>query len=128
VEFAPYQKVPPEKKKPDNKNATIEKGTETGRNAALGTDPTLDEDYISFIQSLNAPANAEPVTIDSLRMSIVPLHAAQIDRTPDKSLLPVRLLLPRQHPSSKPSRLRNRLRRTRRLFYVTMPTTRIRQA
>ncbi|KAH6891765.1 Smg-4/UPF3 family-domain-containing protein [Coprinopsis sp. MPI-PUGE-AT-0042] len=50
VEFAPYQKVPPEKKKPDNKNATIEK----------------DEDYISFIQSLNAPANAEPVTIDSL--------------------------------------------------------------
>lgn len=27
VEFAPYQKVPSEKKKPDARNATIEKGT-----------------------------------------------------------------------------------------------------
>jgi hypothetical protein len=26
VEFAPYQKMPPEKKKVDNRNATIEKG------------------------------------------------------------------------------------------------------
>lgn len=26
VEFAPYQKVPTEKKKPDGRNATIEKG------------------------------------------------------------------------------------------------------
>ncbi|TFK25417.1 hypothetical protein FA15DRAFT_357273 [Coprinopsis marcescibilis] len=50
VEFAPYQKVPSEKRKPDNKNATIEK----------------DDDYISFIESLNAPTSSEPVTIDSL--------------------------------------------------------------
>ena len=27
VEFAPYQKVPTEKRKPDARNATIEKGT-----------------------------------------------------------------------------------------------------
>ena len=28
VEFAPYQKVPTEKRKPDARNATIEKGTQ----------------------------------------------------------------------------------------------------
>ncbi|TFK32063.1 Smg-4/UPF3 family-domain-containing protein, partial [Crucibulum laeve] len=50
VEFAPYQKVPAEKKKPDARNATIEK----------------DEDYISFLESLNAAANAEPVTLEAL--------------------------------------------------------------
>ncbi|KAG2007036.1 hypothetical protein CC2G_014764 [Coprinopsis cinerea AmutBmut pab1-1] len=50
VEFAPYQKVPSEKRKPDTKNATIEK----------------DDDYISFIESLNAATNTEPVTIDAL--------------------------------------------------------------
>ncbi|GLB39800.1 putative smg-4/UPF3 family protein [Lyophyllum shimeji] len=50
VEFAPYQKIPSEKKKVDARNATIEK----------------DEDYISFIESLKAAANAEPVSIESL--------------------------------------------------------------
>ncbi|RDB17122.1 Regulator of nonsense transcripts UPF3 [Hypsizygus marmoreus] len=49
VEFAPYQKVPSEKKKVDARNATIEK----------------DEDYISFIESLkvNKP---EPVSLETL--------------------------------------------------------------
>ncbi|KAI4517998.1 hypothetical protein K525DRAFT_176752, partial [Schizophyllum commune Loenen D] len=50
VEFAPYQKVPSEKKKVDVRAGTIEK----------------DEDYISFLESLNAPTSSEPVTMESL--------------------------------------------------------------
>ncbi|KAG7095634.1 hypothetical protein E1B28_006357 [Marasmius oreades] len=49
VEFAPYQKIPSEKKKADARIGTIEQ----------------DEDYISFIQSLNQPA-PEPPTIETL--------------------------------------------------------------
>ncbi|TFY75793.1 hypothetical protein EWM64_g8219 [Hericium alpestre] len=41
VEFAPYQKVPLEKKRVDNRNNTIDK----------------DEDFISFLQTLEAPEN-----------------------------------------------------------------------
>ena len=37
VEFAPYQKIPTEKKKTDARSGTIEK----------------DEDYLSFLESLN---------------------------------------------------------------------------
>ncbi|KAF6741093.1 Smg-4/UPF3 family-domain-containing protein [Ephemerocybe angulata] len=48
VEYAPHQKVPSEKRKQDSKNNTIEK----------------DEDYISFINSLNAPGEA--VTLETL--------------------------------------------------------------
>ncbi|KAJ7451620.1 Smg-4/UPF3 family-domain-containing protein [Mycena latifolia] len=50
VEFAMYQKVPPEKKKIDARSGTIEK----------------DEDYISFLESLNAPASAEHASLESL--------------------------------------------------------------
>ncbi|KAJ6530391.1 Smg-4/UPF3 family-domain-containing protein [Mycena vulgaris] len=50
VEFAPYQKVPPEKKKVDARSGTIEK----------------DEDYISFLESLNAQASGEPASLESL--------------------------------------------------------------
>ncbi|KAF9522235.1 Smg-4/UPF3 family-domain-containing protein [Crepidotus variabilis] len=50
VEFAPYPKIPSEKKKPDNRNATIEK----------------DEDFISFLELLKATENAEPVSLDTL--------------------------------------------------------------
>ncbi|KAJ7132920.1 Smg-4/UPF3 family-domain-containing protein, partial [Mycena filopes] len=51
VEFAPYQKAPPEKKKADARSGTIEK----------------DEDYISFIESLSAqPSGAEPLSLESL--------------------------------------------------------------
>ncbi|KAJ7643884.1 Smg-4/UPF3 family-domain-containing protein, partial [Roridomyces roridus] len=53
VEFAPYQKVPPEKKKADARSGTIES----------------DEDYISFLESLKAQASNEPVTLESLSMS-----------------------------------------------------------
>ncbi|KAK0205466.1 Smg-4/UPF3 family-domain-containing protein [Desarmillaria ectypa] len=56
VEFAPYQKVPMEKKKPDARVGTIEK----------------DEDYISFIESLNAANNAEPVSVEALLASTQP--------------------------------------------------------
>ncbi|KAJ3930092.1 MAG: Smg-4/UPF3 family-domain-containing protein [Lentinula lateritia] len=57
VEFAPYQKVPPEKKKLDPRNGTIEK----------------DENYISFIESLTAFANREPVSIETLIASTQPV-------------------------------------------------------
>ncbi|KAH7912839.1 Smg-4/UPF3 family-domain-containing protein [Hygrophoropsis aurantiaca] len=50
VEFAPYQKIPTEKKKADARNATIEK----------------DEDYISFLETLKASAKAEPVPLETL--------------------------------------------------------------
>ncbi|KAF8186365.1 Smg-4/UPF3 family-domain-containing protein [Pholiota molesta] len=50
VEFAPYPKIPSEKRKPDPRNATIEK----------------DEDYISFLETLKAAENPEPVTLESL--------------------------------------------------------------
>ncbi|KAK0469006.1 Smg-4/UPF3 family-domain-containing protein [Desarmillaria tabescens] len=57
VEFAPYQKVPTEKKKPDARVGTIEK----------------DEDYISFIESLNAANNAELVSVEALVASAQPV-------------------------------------------------------
>ncbi|KAJ6508407.1 Smg-4/UPF3 family-domain-containing protein [Mycena sanguinolenta] len=51
VEFAPYQKVPSDKKKVDARSGTLDK----------------DEDYISFLESLNAePSGAEPVSLESL--------------------------------------------------------------
>ncbi|KAF9467695.1 Smg-4/UPF3 family-domain-containing protein [Collybia nuda] len=50
VEFAPYQKIPTEKRKPDARNATIE----------------LDEDYISFLEALKSSSNTEPVSIENL--------------------------------------------------------------
>ncbi|KAJ4490387.1 Smg-4/UPF3 family-domain-containing protein [Lentinula aciculospora] len=57
VEFAPYQKVPPEKKKIDPRNGTIEK----------------DENYISFIKSLAVSANPEPVSLETLIASTQPV-------------------------------------------------------
>ncbi|KAJ4001906.1 Smg-4/UPF3 family-domain-containing protein [Lentinula boryana] len=57
VEFAPYQKVPSEKKKIDPRNGTIEK----------------DENYISFIESLNASAKPELVSIETLIASTQPV-------------------------------------------------------
>ncbi|KAF5348862.1 hypothetical protein D9756_009757 [Leucocoprinus leucothites] len=56
VEYAPYQKVPGEKKKPDSRHATIEK----------------DEDYISFVESLNASSATEPTSIEALIASARP--------------------------------------------------------
>ncbi|TRM66901.1 Smg-4/UPF3 family-domain-containing protein [Schizophyllum amplum] len=56
VEFAPYQKVPSDKKKVDARAGTIEK----------------DEDYISFEETLKASTSAEPVTLESLLASARP--------------------------------------------------------
>jgi regulator of nonsense transcripts 3 len=55
VEFSPYQKIPTEKKKADARSGTIEK----------------DEDYMSFLESLNHKGNApgengEPASLESL--------------------------------------------------------------
>lgn len=69
VEFAPYQKVPTEKKKPDARVGTIEKGMSTNKiTTRFGTkcDTSIDEDYISFIESLNAANNAEPLSVEAL--------------------------------------------------------------
>ncbi|KAH8112273.1 Smg-4/UPF3 family-domain-containing protein [Phellopilus nigrolimitatus] len=52
VEFAPHQKVPPEKKKADPRNGTIEQ----------------DEDYISYVASFNAPP--KPSESDALETLI----------------------------------------------------------
>ncbi|KAF8964760.1 Smg-4/UPF3 family-domain-containing protein [Flammula alnicola] len=77
VEFAPYPKVPSEKRKPDTRNATIEK----------------DEDYISFLEALKASENAEPVTLESLIASTQPaphpkttplLEALKAEKTANK--------------------------------------------
>ncbi|KAH9990204.1 Smg-4/UPF3 family-domain-containing protein [Russula compacta] len=54
VEFAPYQKVPLEKKKVDSKNATIDQ----------------DEEYIAFLQSLEAPST-KPHDADQLLEMLV---------------------------------------------------------
>ncbi|KAK1228110.1 hypothetical protein PQX77_008881 [Marasmius sp. AFHP31] len=56
VEYAPYQKVPSDKKKADARLGTIEQ----------------DEDYISFIQTLNQPTT-EPATIETLVASLQPV-------------------------------------------------------
>ncbi|EMD37045.1 hypothetical protein CERSUDRAFT_95309 [Gelatoporia subvermispora B] len=53
VEFAPFQKIPSEKKKVDSRMGTIEK----------------DEDYISFLESLNNPAS-KPADADTLETLI----------------------------------------------------------
>ncbi|KAJ8700820.1 hypothetical protein PTI98_003810 [Pleurotus ostreatus] len=56
VEFAPYQKVPSDRKKVDARLGTIEK----------------DEDYISFIEALEASKKAEPVSLEALIASTQP--------------------------------------------------------
>lgn len=65
VEFAPYQRVPMDKKKPDARNATIEKGMPLSYHLHL-TNGLIDEDYISFLESLTAEANREPVSLETL--------------------------------------------------------------
>lgn len=50
VEFAPFQKIPSEKKKADARNATIDK----------------DEDYISFLETLNNAEKSEHVSLEAL--------------------------------------------------------------
>ncbi|KAG0706582.1 Smg-4/UPF3 family-domain-containing protein [Suillus ampliporus] len=50
VEFAPFQKIPSEKRKADARNATIDK----------------DEDYISFLETLKNAEKAEHVSLETL--------------------------------------------------------------
>lgn len=50
VEFAPFQKVPVEKRKPDPRINTIDK----------------DEDYISFLESLKKSEKSEPVSFEAI--------------------------------------------------------------
>jgi regulator of nonsense transcripts 3 len=72
VEYAPYQKVPSEKRKQDSKHNTIEKGTSRLLSVPLRLlliAAQTDEDYISFMKALNAPTG-EPVTLEALSKSI----------------------------------------------------------
>ncbi|KAK7683827.1 hypothetical protein QCA50_013203 [Cerrena zonata] len=64
VEFAPYQKVPSEKKKIDSRIGTIEK----------------DEDYISFLKSLE-DASAKAFDIDNLETLVVAAQAPPLPTT-----------------------------------------------
>ncbi|KAG1740497.1 Smg-4/UPF3 family-domain-containing protein [Suillus paluster] len=50
VEYAPFQKIPSEKRKADARNATIDK----------------DEDYISFLETLKNAEKAEHVSLETL--------------------------------------------------------------
>ncbi|KAI6035770.1 Smg-4/UPF3 family-domain-containing protein [Pisolithus marmoratus] len=50
VEFAPFQKIPVERRKPDTRINTIDK----------------DEDYISFLESLKKSEKPEPVSLEAL--------------------------------------------------------------
>ncbi|KAF8344319.1 uncharacterized protein EI90DRAFT_3029277 [Cantharellus anzutake] len=50
VEFAPYQKTQPERKKHDARSGTIHQ----------------DEDYLSFLESLNSDADAKPQAVETL--------------------------------------------------------------
>ncbi|KAG2121258.1 Smg-4/UPF3 family-domain-containing protein [Suillus clintonianus] len=50
VEFAPFQKIPSEKKKADARNATIDK----------------DEDYISFLETLKDAEKSEHLSLEAL--------------------------------------------------------------
>lgn len=70
VEFAPNQKAPPEKKKVDSRHATIQQGgwwlCHTRTPFTFIFIPT-DEDYLSFIASLqNPPAKQVEVDVDAL--------------------------------------------------------------
>ncbi|KAG1732134.1 Smg-4/UPF3 family-domain-containing protein [Suillus lakei] len=56
VEFAPFQKIPSEKKKADARNATIDK----------------DEDYISFLETLNNAEKSEHVSLEALIAASLP--------------------------------------------------------
>ncbi|KAG6878141.1 hypothetical protein C0993_011559 [Termitomyces sp. T159_Od127] len=62
VEYAPYQKVPSEKKKVDARSNTIEK----------------DEDYLSFIASLRASETAEPPSLEALSFPAAHADAPQV--------------------------------------------------
>ncbi|CAA7266188.1 unnamed protein product [Cyclocybe aegerita] len=56
VEYAPFPKIPSEKKKVDNRSGTIEK----------------DEDFISFMESLKTPSTTGPVSLEALIASTRP--------------------------------------------------------
>ncbi|EED84142.1 predicted protein [Postia placenta Mad-698-R] len=72
VEFAPYQKVPSDKKKVDTRMGTIEK----------------DEEYISFLESLKEGSN-KPVDGESLDILIIPSAVAASQPPPQPTTTPL---------------------------------------
>ena len=71
VEYAPFQKVPTEKKKIDARNNTIDKGR-WDRFVLIMVDCTFnlplwtDEDYVSFLEMLKGGAETELVSLEAL--------------------------------------------------------------
>lgn len=66
MEFAPFQKVPSDKKKPDARAGTIEQGAFCAlRIAKMLLMIGIEEDYISFLQSLK-DASTKPSDADTL--------------------------------------------------------------
>ena len=82
VEYAPYQKIPGEKKKLDTRHATIEKGIQPCKSRNLPWSSPVDEDYISFIKSLNTTSATEPLSLETLSgLSLSPLPLCFFDET-----------------------------------------------
>lgn len=70
VEFSPYQKIPTEKSKADNRIATIEEGVPRGSvfPPRYLHEGNADEDYLSFAKSLesNNPKPFDEETLEHL--------------------------------------------------------------
>jgi regulator of nonsense transcripts 3 len=105
VEFAPYQKIPTEKKKADARSGTIDK----------------DEDYLSFLESLNNKANVpgengEPASLESLSTQLsyyYPFHLSY-SHVNAQSQQPNHHLNQKLLRSSKRSKRKRRKRKKRR--------------
>ena len=78
VEFAPFQKVPSEKKKQDPRSGTITEGKRANILSTLYLhDDASDPDYISFIESLTAPTKPlTPEPVVQIENTTTPLLAA----------------------------------------------------
>ena len=75
VEFAPFQKVPNEKKKADSRANTIERGAwgDAAHPVRISLTSISDEDYISFLESLKE-VSSKPFDTDTLETLSAFLH------------------------------------------------------
>ena len=84
--------------------------------------PHIDEDYISFLESLKASENAEPVSLESLSSSIYALMLFRTSSNLSQLHRPNHHRPPRLLPFSRPLRPRKVLTRTRSLSFATTHT------
>jgi regulator of nonsense transcripts 3 len=80
VEFAPYQKVPPEKKKADPRINTIEAGACISKSySCISLTLCTDEDYISFLNSLSAdPGKLTDANMLEAYRALLVLHSVYL--------------------------------------------------